>query len=199
LLSSQISQVCLPFHRGANGRSNAKGIGLGLAISKSLVEKMGGKLVVSSTLGKGSTFSFQLTFDVVPRQPSSDGGPLVGHTHTNRQATSQMPGKPVNALQLSTFSETTLGGRTRSSHSLPVATILPTGQDLNEELSSESTPLHFLVVDDNILNKELFSRTVDNMFRKLNRPQMPVYTFASDGGQTLPHSIVLLPTHCSML
>jgi hypothetical protein len=80
-----------------------------------------------------------------------------------------------------------------------VATILPTGQDLNEELSLESTPLHFLVVDDNILNKELFSRTVDNMFRKLNRPQMPVYTFASDGGQTLPHSIVLLPTHCSML
>jgi hypothetical protein len=191
--------VCLPFHRGASGRSNAKGIGLGLAISKSLVEKMGGTLAVSSTLGRGSTFSFQLTFDVAPRQPLGDGGPLVGHTHTKRQATSQMPGKPVNTLRLSTFSETTLARRTRRSHSLPVATILPTGQDLNEELFSESPPLHFLVVDDNILNKKLFARTVDNMFRKLNRPQMPVYTFASDGKPPLPRIIALFLTHCSML
>jgi hypothetical protein len=160
---------------------------------------MGGTLAVSSTLGKGSTFSFQLTFDVVPRQPTGDGGPLVGYTHTKRQATSQMPGKPVNTLQLSTFSETTLARRTRRSLFLPVATFLPTGQDLKEELNSESPPLQFLVVDDNILNKKLFARTVDNMFRKLNRPQMPVYTFASDGGSPPLRFIALFYMHCLML
>jgi hypothetical protein len=46
------------------------------------------------------------------------------------------------------------------------------------------------VVDDNALNKSLFARTVDNMFKKLKRAQSPVYTFASDGGHPLLLSIV---------
>jgi CheY-like chemotaxis protein len=50
-----------PFQRGVSGQSNSKGIGLGLVISKSLVEKMGGTILVHSQLGRGSTFEFELT------------------------------------------------------------------------------------------------------------------------------------------
>lgn len=40
------------------------GTGLGLTISKQLVETMGGALTVESTYGEGSTFSFELSFEL---------------------------------------------------------------------------------------------------------------------------------------
>jgi PAS domain S-box-containing protein len=50
------------------------GTGLGLAITKAYIEKLGGKISVSSVFGKGSTFSFKL-----PYRPSSDQNSQKDH------------------------------------------------------------------------------------------------------------------------
>jgi signal transduction histidine kinase len=47
------------FYR-AKGESRAKGIGLGLYITKQLVDAHGGRIWIESEVGKGSTFTFTL-------------------------------------------------------------------------------------------------------------------------------------------
>ena len=54
-------RIFYPYEQSASNAAEAKGgIGLGLSICKHLVELHGGRLTVSSTLGKGSVFSFSL-------------------------------------------------------------------------------------------------------------------------------------------
>ncbi|RSK31794.1 PAS domain-containing hybrid sensor histidine kinase/response regulator [Hymenobacter metallilatus] len=64
------------------------GTGLGLTISRALVEQMGGQLRLQSELGKGSTFSFQLT---LPRA----GQLLPAAAEHTPVATQQLQGKRV--------------------------------------------------------------------------------------------------------
>ena len=64
--SEQIDRIFDPFMQAETGTTRKYGgTGLGLSITKNIVELMGGKLFVSSTLGVGSMFSFDLTFDTV--------------------------------------------------------------------------------------------------------------------------------------
>jgi signal transduction histidine kinase len=52
-----------PFVQADNSISrNYGGIGVGLSISKDIIRLMGGEIKVESTPGKGSKFSFELTF-----------------------------------------------------------------------------------------------------------------------------------------
>ncbi len=55
-----IPRLFTPFDRLGAEKSRIGGIGLGLALSKQLMERMGGKIDVSSEVGIGSTFSVQL-------------------------------------------------------------------------------------------------------------------------------------------
>lgn len=57
----EIDRLFAPFERGRNTRSkHGRHVGLGLAISKKIIEAHGGLLRVTSRLEEGSTFSFSL-------------------------------------------------------------------------------------------------------------------------------------------
>lgn len=54
------SRLFQPYHRVEQDRQKFPGIGLGLAVSKQIVEAHGGKIRVESQLGRGSTFSLSI-------------------------------------------------------------------------------------------------------------------------------------------
>ncbi len=59
----KIEKIFENFQQASSGTSRLYGgTGLGLAIVKQLVEAQGGKILVESTIEKGSTFSFELSF-----------------------------------------------------------------------------------------------------------------------------------------
>ena len=62
----ELEIIFSPFEQVGHAAARAQGTGLGLTITKRLVELMGGTLIASSDVGIGSTFSFELAFDVIP-------------------------------------------------------------------------------------------------------------------------------------
>ena len=62
-----------PFQQveSARGKRNG-GTGLGLAISQKIVEAMGGEISVESQAGLGSSFHFDLSFEIDPNPPAGD-------------------------------------------------------------------------------------------------------------------------------
>jgi signal transduction histidine kinase/DNA-binding response OmpR family regulator/HAMP domain-containing protein len=68
----QMDRIYEPFMQAEAGTTRKYGgSGLGLPISKNIIEMMGGKLSIESALGVGSKFSFELTFDTIDA-PESD-------------------------------------------------------------------------------------------------------------------------------
>jgi signal transduction histidine kinase len=67
----QQTNIFEPFYRTPTAQSSSKkGWGLGLAISKQIVERHGGRIWVESSKGKGTTFSVELP--IYRREPSDE-------------------------------------------------------------------------------------------------------------------------------
>jgi two-component system, NtrC family, sensor kinase len=72
-------------------RKGGRGTGLGLPVTRKILEEHGGKVSVESTLGKGSRFTLELP--ATPMVPEGDGAARMTHSFVPEAAPSNSPAK----------------------------------------------------------------------------------------------------------
>ena len=76
--ADKLDTLFRPFERISSDVRIVEGAGLGLAISRHLVEAMGGEIEVQSTAGSGSTFTVWLNPDALADDAGVDWTPMLG-------------------------------------------------------------------------------------------------------------------------
>jgi PAS domain S-box-containing protein len=71
LTAEQLTQLFQPFNRLGQESGSEEGTGIGLVVTKQLVELMGGSISVNSTVGVGSEFCIKFPRDLTPQQELS--------------------------------------------------------------------------------------------------------------------------------
>jgi CheY-like chemotaxis protein/two-component sensor histidine kinase len=75
LFPAQVAQLFQAFNRLGQEGSGTEGTGIGLVVSKRLVELMGGTIGVESTVGSGSVFWFELVATEAPQLAAEEPAP----------------------------------------------------------------------------------------------------------------------------
>jgi signal transduction histidine kinase/FixJ family two-component response regulator len=85
---ADISKLFHAFEQVGEQKRKTEGTGIGLAISQQIVQLMGSQIQVESQLGRGSSFSFEVTFPLAPgwaQQQTATVGNIVGYQGAQRQ------------------------------------------------------------------------------------------------------------------
>jgi signal transduction histidine kinase/DNA-binding response OmpR family regulator len=84
----QLENIFLPFHQAEGQKQQIEGTGLGLTITRQLVEMMGGEIHVKSSLGQGSIFWFELELpevDAIDEPISLNAQEIIGYEGAKRK------------------------------------------------------------------------------------------------------------------
>ena len=140
---AQLARLFQPFERLGRETSNIEGTGLGLIITRSLLEAMGGRMDIHSRPGAGTRIGI-----VLPVGPSGSGVPLA-HSHE---------------AALPTLADLSLAA---TASSLPPSSHITTAEKATEmspqirpDATEAPSPLRVLYVEDNRINALLFEEAL---------------------------------------
>ena len=108
------------FYQSDTRSSSNRGTGLGLPISRKFITLMGGDLFVTSEVGKGTCFTFEIGV------ASTDSGDMASH-HPNRKVVGLAPGQPNFRVMVAEDNE--------DSRNLLVTLLESTGFDVREAVN----------------------------------------------------------------
>ena len=77
LTAQQLTQLFQPFNRLGRGSGTEEGTGIGLVVTRQLVELMGGSIGVESTVGTGTVFWIELHLAHAPRLSAAENDPMT--------------------------------------------------------------------------------------------------------------------------
>jgi CheY-like chemotaxis protein len=90
LSAEKIAQLFQPFNRLGQEGSTVQGTGIGLIVSKRLIEMMGGRIGVESIVGVGSEFWFELPL-AITSQPATTDNERPAPVQDAAQPSAEMP------------------------------------------------------------------------------------------------------------
>lgn len=153
MTAAQLRRLFNAFDQTTDGvAARFGGSGLGLSISRDLIELMGGRLTVRSTPGQGSIFTVSLS---LPRGAAAEAPPASLAPEARATITRALAG----AATTERLSEPTPEAAASPSAPAPAPA---SGQDEDDDLSA--APLRVLVVDDHAINRraiQLILQSVD--------------------------------------
>jgi len=102
LAADKLAQIFQPFNRLGQENGSVEGTGIGLVVTKQLVEMMGGAIGVESTVGVGSEFWIELLRDDTLQH--TDDHPILteptahAHSHTTQSTLLYIEDNPANLM-----------------------------------------------------------------------------------------------------
>ncbi len=124
---AQQSRLFQPFDRLNAAGTNVEGVGLGLMVTKKLIEEMSGTLDVRSTPGEGSSFLFELAAGAVSAvaPPSSNGERIILYIEDepSNQLVMQHVVAPQENLKLLIADDAPSARRLAASHAVDVVIV----------------------------------------------------------------------------
>ena len=165
----KVLQLFQPFNRLGQEAGKEEGKGMGLVVSKQLVELMGGNIGVVSTVGQGTEFWIELMRDVMP-QPAA--GKAMWTQLAPPDPANEIPEIPAN--EMTKNEKVAIEAKEKTMHSLLYVEDNPANLMLVEQIIADThSPLRLLSATDGNLGVALArAHKPDAILMDINLPGM---------------------------